>query len=206
MTAPLTAAGKPAAGPACRARRLHMLTLRTVCTVKSCAAALRCGCGATSAGHARPARPLLHPTLASAARPCSVLDVGCGIGDNALYIARHARKATVTACDLVRAWGRGRRRVGPSGHSGSVRAVVCALARCRGNMCCRHRRCHHLCRQPPLLLQSATHLSCHTARLPSQVERALDVARQKAAGTGLPLEVLQQDLLGPLQGELQASA
>jgi len=37
------------------------------------------------------------------------------------------------------------------------------------------------------------------------VERALDVARQKAAGTGLPLECLQQDLLAPLQGELQAS-
>lgn len=63
---------------------------------------------------------------------------------------------------------------------------------------------------PPPLLPSAskapTRLSGHTARLPSQVERALDVARQKAAGTGLPLEVLQQDLLGPLQGELQASA
>ncbi|PRW44457.1 SAM-dependent methyltransferase [Chlorella sorokiniana] len=66
---------------------------------------------------------------------CSVLDVGCGIGDNSLYIARHARKAIVTACDLV--------------------------------------------------------------------ERALDVVRHKAAGTGLPLECVQQDLLTPLQGELQ---
>lgn len=66
---------------------------------------------------------------------CSVLDVGCGIGDNSLYIARHARKAVVTACDLV--------------------------------------------------------------------ERALDVVRQKAAGTGLPMECLQQDLIAPLQGELQ---
>ena len=38
------------------------------------------------------------------------------------------------------------------------------------------------------------------------MERALDVVRQKAAGTGLPMECLQQDLIAPLQGELQASS
>lgn len=31
----------------------------------------------------------------------SVLDAGCCIGDNSMYIAAHARGATVTGCDLV---------------------------------------------------------------------------------------------------------
>ncbi len=32
----------------------------------------------------------------------SVLDVGCCIGDNSIHIAKHAKGATVTGCDLVR--------------------------------------------------------------------------------------------------------
>ncbi len=31
-----------------------------------------------------------------------VLDIGCGIGDNAIYIASHARNVRLTAVDLVK--------------------------------------------------------------------------------------------------------
>ncbi|KAL4424849.1 hypothetical protein ABPG77_011099 [Micractinium sp. CCAP 211/92] len=65
----------------------------------------------------------------------SVLDVGCCIGDNSIHIAKHAKGATVTGCDLV--------------------------------------------------------------------ERALGVARSKAAEAGVEVEFVQQDLLLPLQGALQ---
>ncbi|KAL4424850.1 hypothetical protein ABPG77_011100 [Micractinium sp. CCAP 211/92] len=65
----------------------------------------------------------------------SVLDVGCCIGDNSIHIAKHAKGATVTGCDLV--------------------------------------------------------------------ERALGVARSKAAEAGVKVEFVQQDLLLPPQGALQ---
>lgn len=78
-------------------------------------------------GTANAAR-LLAPTAAwGAACSCSVLDVGCGIGDNSLYIARHARKATITACDLVGSAG-------------------CLLACRRGSVLV---RLHHLLLLPP---------------------------------------------------------
>ncbi|CAF1313858.1 unnamed protein product [Rotaria sp. Silwood1] len=32
---------------------------------------------------------------------CEILDVGCGIGDNAIYIASHANNVNITAIDLV---------------------------------------------------------------------------------------------------------
>ena len=31
-----------------------------------------------------------------------ILDIGCGISDNAIYIAHHAKDAKITAIDLVR--------------------------------------------------------------------------------------------------------
>ncbi len=34
-----------------------------------------------------------------------VLDAGCGIGDNALFIAKACPQAHVTAVDVVRGWG-----------------------------------------------------------------------------------------------------
>lgn len=40
----------------------------------------------------------------------------------------------------------------------------------------------------------------------AQVERAIEVVRQKAAGTGLGIECLQADMVAPLLPELQASA
>lgn len=42
---------------------------------------------------------------------CSVLDIGCCVGDNSCYIAKHAKGASVTGCDLVRPCWKRRRRL-----------------------------------------------------------------------------------------------